>query len=477
MRSLRANFIWNASYQVVRIIIPLITMPYLSRVLGSSPLGVYSYTYTIANYFIFFILLGLNQYGVREIAKVRENGEELSKAFNSIFAMQIGSGIIVVAAYLVYIALSESDMQLFAAIWSIWVVSEVFDIAWLFFGLEEFKTITIRNIAVKLFVVIGIFGFVHTQADLWIYCFIQASGSFVSVVVLWPMIRGRVRLSKPIWNDVKQHIKPNLMLFAPVIAISFYTQIDKVLLGSMSTMNQLGFYDNAEKISLIPLSVIQALGTVMLPRMSNLVAAGKTDEVREHIGTSIWFANIMAMGFMFGIAGVSHEFVPVFFGPGFEPVEIMMPLIGVIIPIVAWSNVLGVQFLLPSGKDCEYLISVICGAMVNVVLNFALIPELGGVGSSIATIAAELSVTLMQVYYLRSELPFGRYLRDAVPYVIIGALMMLVTCVIGWAMGANVLGVSCQITGGAVCYAAMAFAWMTVRRDSRIRLFKQHRWK
>ncbi|AJC12637.1 hypothetical protein JI75_08235 [Berryella intestinalis] len=437
--------------------------------LGSSQLGVYAFTYTIANYFIFFILLGLNQYGVRAIAKVREDRQILSKTFCSIFAMQFLAGAAVTTVYLGYVALSSPDIIRFSLIWCIWVGAEIFDVGWLFFGLEEFKAITIRNVIIRFLVVAGIFLFVHDQEDLWVYCLIQAMGNFVSALVLWPMLAGKVRFALPKLKEIIPHIKPNLVLFAPVIAISFYTQIDKVLLGVLASMSQLGFYDNAEKITLIPLAIIQSLGTAMLPRMSKLVSSGEGESVRGHIGISIWFSTALALGLSFGIAAISPEFVPIFFGEGFEPVATMMPIIGMIIPIVAWSNVLGVQYLIPHGKDVMFLASVSVGAAVNVALNLVMIPLWQGVGSSVATVIAEFAVMLVQVYYLRSELPFRRYLKDVLPYLFIGAAMYGVIRMGVFLPVDGVARLVLEIVVGGSFFLLASIVWMKKTHDGRIK--------
>lgn len=471
MASIKANFIWSASYQMLRIIVPLVTMPYLSRVLGADLLGTYSYTYTVAYYFTLFSLMGLNSYGVRQIAKARSSGDE-SREFCSIFAMQLCSGILVSTVYLIYTFLCEPELRLYSLIWFFWVASESFDIVWLFFGRERFRVISLRNLAIKMAAVIAIFALVHSQDDLWVYCLLQTVGNVVSVLVLWPMLRGTVKLAMPTWPEVRRHLKPNLMLFAPQVAISCYTQLDKVLLGSMSNMAEVGYFDYSEKISTIPLAVIQALGSVMLPHMSKFVAAGDKEAAERSVYNSVWFSTMLSLAFMFGIAGVSHEFVPVFFGIGYDPVVIMMPTLAVIIPIVAWSNVLGIQCLLPYGRDKEYLTSVVVGAVVNIGLNVLLIPIFQGMGAVSATIASELAVTLCQVWFLRGKLPFGGWIVSSLPYAAIGLLMFFAVRAVGTAMGATVLGLVLQVLTGVVVFAGLSLAWMLLRHDERLSMFK-----
>lgn len=474
MASLRSNFVWNGSYQVVRILTPLITTPYLARVLGSEALGTFSYTCTVATYFTYFCLLGLGQYGNREIAKVRDDRVTRSRVFCSIFAMQATVGTVVFAVYLLYALFVSGELLVYSLIWGLWVIAEAVDISWYFYGVEDFKDMTVRNLIVRVGVIVSIFAFVHERGDLAAYCLIQAAGFAVNSGVLWALLRGRVDVVRPRVREVAVHLGPNLKLFAPVIAISIYTQLNEVILGNVSGMSQVAFYDNAYKIVTIPLALIQSLGTVMLPRMSAVVAHGDEGSARRYLGLSSWLSQAMGFGLMFGIAGVAHEFVPVFFGAGYDPCEALMPLLALIIPICAWSSLLGNQFLIPHERDGQYLASVLVGAGVNVLLCVLLVGEFGAFGAVIATVVAELFVSIAQSVLVGRVLPLGRYLRDAAPYAAIGLVEFAIVRLVGTAMGANALGVACQVLAGAASYLLIAFVWLKASHDERLKLLLHH---
>lgn len=474
MSSLRSNFVWNSSYQIVRILTPLITIPYLARVLGSDALGTFSYTYTVATYFTYFCLLGLGQYGNREIAKVRDDCEARSRAFCSIFAMQIIVGVVVFASYLLYAVFISGDLLVYSLIWGLWVLAEAVDISWYFYGMEDFKEMTIRNLFVRVGIIICIFVFVHGQEDLSAYCLIQSTGFVVNSGVLWFLVRGRVGIVYPKAQEVLAHVKPNLTLFAPVIAISIYTQLNEIILGNVSGMSQVAFYDNAYKIVTIPLALIQSLGTVMLPRMSAVVAHGDEGSAQRYLELSSWLSQAMGFGLAFGIAGIAHEFVPVFFGAGYDPCETLMPILALIIPICAWSSLLGNQFLIPHERDGQYLASVLVGAGVNILLCVLLVGEFGAFGAAIATVVAELFVSIVQSIFVGQALPLGRYLRDAVPYAIIGLVELAVVCLVGAAMGPTALGLACQIAAGVAAYLLIALVWLKVSHDERLKLLFYH---
>lgn len=469
--SVRSNFIWNSAYQVVRIGIPLVTTPYLTRTLGSDLLGTYSYTYTIALYFTYFVLLGLNQYGNREVAKARGDRCRLSKIFWSIYLGQLAVGTAVTAVYIGFALSQEGLLGTCALIWAVWVIAEVADISWLFYGLEEFKIITIRNVLIRVGVVVGIFFLVKGPADLWLYCVLQASSFVLNSAILWMLARKRIGRAKVTPKEVARHIRPSLMLFAPVIAISCYTQLNKVILGAFSDMSQVAFYDNADKIVVIPLTFIQSLSTVLLPRMSGVMASGDRERAASYLSDSFWISVVMSVALVFGILGVAHDFVPVFFGPGFEACETLLPLLALIIPACAVSSVTGNQLLIPSERDSLYLRSVLAGAVVNVTLCFVLVPLHAAMGAAVATVVAELVVTGIQLFYVRGVIPIACYFKEAAPFLAFGLIEF--ACIKAMSL-TGLLGIPlivAETAVGATVFAAAGFAYLIVRGDRRLRLF------
>lgn len=470
MNSIRSNFIWNTSYQIVRILTPIITIPYLARVLGSEALGTYSYTYTITTYFTYFCLLGLQQYGNREIAKCRDDQFRRSSTFWSIFFMQAVTGLAVIAAYFAYIFLLSGPLFVISCVWFIWVIAETVDISWFFYGMEQFKTITIRNFIVRVTLIAGIFILVHDSNDLVLYCFLQAGSFAANSLILWVMMRHVVIFVRPSWKQIQIHIAPNLKLFLPVIAISVYTQLNEIIIGVTCGMDEVAYFDNAYKVVTIPLTIIQSLGTVMLPRMSNIVSAGDELVVRRYIGFSIWLSQAMAFCLAFGIAGISPSFVPIFFGPGYEPCIQLMILLSATIPICAWSNVLGVQYLIPHENDNAYLISVLSGALANICLCALLVVPLGAPGAAIATVVAELIVSFVQSLFVKRSLPLRKYLIDTLPFFVIGIIEFFMVRLTGLAADGTVLWLVVEIVFGGLTYVAISYVWLSVMHDPRLKL-------
>lgn len=478
--SLKKNFIYNSAYQIFQIITPLVTTPYLSRVLGASGVGVYSYTMTVAGYFVMFATLGMSQYGVRVMAQADKDRASRSRVFWSAYFAQLIASVVALVCYLAYALSGPKDGTLIALLWSLYVLSAAFNVTWLFFGLEEFKKTTLASFAVKLLEFVGIFALIHTRDDVWLYCGLDSFAFLLNQVVLWPLVRRYVDWYRPSWAEVRAHIKPNLALFIPVIATNLYATFNTVLLGLLSTNEQTGFYSYAEKLSKMPLSVITALGTVMLPRMSSAFAAGEREEGLRLIESSMWLMLAMGFALSFGIMGVAEEFVPVFLGAEFAPSVPTMMTMAWIVPVICVTNVIGVQYLLPSKRDHQYTESVCAGAAANLLLCFILIPRLQAFGSAISTVIAEFVVLAVQCWCVRRELPLRHYLRAALPFVGIGLTMCLVirlaSVPLRAAFSLSVVTLLVEVLLGGTIYAGGALLYCTISNNEQFqRIFGSRR--
>lgn len=425
MNSVKKNFIYNIIYQILILIIPLITAPYLARVVGAAGVGTYSYTYSIVYYFMLLTMLGVNNYGNRTIAKVRDNKEKISKSFWSIYLLQLFIGILMLLLYFLYLMLFDVKYKSIVVIQSLYIISAILDINWLFFGLEEFKKTITRNTIVKVCNVILIYLFVKTQNDLCKYTLIMSGMTCIGQLVLWGFARKKVLFVKVELKDIIRHVKPNLVLFIPVVAVSLYKMMDKIMLGSITTVTEVGFYENAEKIINIPLTLITALGTVMLPRISNIIAKGEKNKVKEYINSSINFVMFMSFAMCFGLIAIGYNFAPIFFGKEFQKTGILIIMLATTLPFISFANVLRTQYLIPNEKDKVYIMSVSLGAISNLIMNFIFIPRLGSIGACIGTIVAEASVMVYQTISVRNELAIKNYLKEIVPYFIKALIMLL----------------------------------------------------
>lgn len=421
----KKNIIYNITYQILILLLPLVTTPYISRVIGAEGIGIYSYNYSIVNYFMLFALLGLNNYGNRSIAAVRDDKVKLSETFFNIYGLQVLTSGVMVFLYLGYIVFFLSAYRLIAYIQLIFIISTMLDINWFFFGLEQFKLTVIRNTLVRFLTVIAIFIFVKKPTDLWIYTVIMSVGTLISQLMVWPFVKKYIMWVRPNIKGILTHLKPNLTLFVPVLAISIYKIMDKIMLGSLTTTLQVGYYENSEKLINIPLSIITALGTVMLPRMTNLVANNKSDAFKTYINISLKFVMFIAIGAMVGLTAISSNFIPLFLGDEFVECISIVSLLSVTILFISWANVIRTQYLIPRQRDKIYIISTLLGAGVNAIANLIFIPSYGAVGAAIGTIFAEASVAIYQTFKVRKELDIKKYFVNSCKYIIPAICMYL----------------------------------------------------
>lgn len=455
MDSIKKNFIYNTFYQILTIIIPLITTPYVSRVLGSDGVGRYSYAYSIAYYFVMVAMLGVNNYGNRTIAAVNDDHQKRSKAFWSIYSFQLFVALVVVLVYVFYVMFIPADKKI-SLVMLIYVFSAALDINWFFFGMEKFKVTVARNSAVKLLTVICIFAFVRDADDVYVYAFVSVIGMLLAQAILWIMLWKYVSPTKITLSDVFPHIRPNLVLFIPTIAISLYKFMDKIMLGSMSTNSEVGYFESCEKILQIPIALITALGTVMLPRVSNMLANNQEKESLQYLRKSLVLTIFIVSPMSFGIMAVAKEFVPFFYGLGYDKcVEIFQ----VIMPsclFLAFANVVRTQYLIPHEKDRLYTISVFAGAVVNIVVNFILIPHYQSVGAAFATVTAEATVCLVQCWGIRKEIKTLKYAVYASPFLFASIVMYVVLRKMSLDINSNFIVLAVKIAIGLAVYAAIS---------------------
>ena len=416
------NYIYNSFYQILTIILPLITAPYIARILGAEGTGIYSYTYSIAGYYVLFEMLGVKNYGSRCCAEVQDNKKELGKVFVNIYATQFLVSCVFIAIYVVY-ACNMAVYKTAALFQLFYVISGMADISWFFFGIEKFKMTTIRSTVIKLISIVLIFAFVKDANDTGIYICIISASMLASQVALWPFLKNEIEWCKPDWSEMKKHLVPNLVLFIPVVAVSLYKIMDKIMLGKISTMSQTGFYENAEKIINIPMSLITSLGTVMLPRMSNLAATGEVEKSKDIIHKSMVFVMLLGSAMTFGIMGIANSFVPLFYGDEFVECINVVVILAPTIFIISWANVIRTQYLLPNKMDKLYILTVYMGAVVNIILNLCFIPVYGAAGAAIGTLVAEVAVAVLQTFYVRKHLPVMLYMKEGALCICLGGGM------------------------------------------------------
>ncbi len=426
--SVKKNLIYNFVYQILAILQPLITTPYISRVLGPTRTGEYSYSYAIAYYFVMITMLGLNNYGNRTIAVIRDDKDKLSMEFWSIYIMQLTVGIISSLVYLAYGILFSNKLMTW--ILFLYVLSAIFDINWFFFGMEQFRITVTRNTIIKIITTICVFVFVKDQNDIYKYALIMVSGIFISQLILWKFLFDYVVIKKICFAGVIKHIKPNVILFIPILAVSLYKVMDKIMLGVMTTKTEVGLYESSERIIQIPMALIQSTGTVMLPKMSNLFSKRDSEKAKNIFSLSIMLVMFLSSSMCFGIMGVARYFVPLYYGKGYLK---CIDLFQILLPsciFLAFANVIRTQYLIPKKKDAIFISSVVIGSIINLIINCLLIPKKASIGAAIGTLLAEVAVCVYQTYSVRKDIEIFLYIKNSLLFVIPAVIMYLILDII-----------------------------------------------
>lgn len=465
MGNIKKNLAYQMAYQMLIVILPFITSPYLSRILGAKGLGEYSYAYTIAYYFSLFILLGINNHGTREIAKVKNDVQRRSETFISLYTIQASVGFLTIAVYsLTQIFLSEDN--LLAKIELLYVLSAFLDINWFFFGMEKFKITVTRNFIVKLLTVAAIFLFVKDSEDVALYAIIMASGFLFSQLLLWPFAVKELNLVKVDLKKVLDNIRPMLVLFIPVVAGSIFTYMDKIMLGLMCNKMELGFYDNAEKLMSIPTGLITVIGTVMLPRVTNMLENKAAEKSVERLfRVSLIGSMIAASALTFGLSGIGLTFAPWFWGEEFVYSGMLIRVISFSILFLSWASVIRTQFLVPKNLDEIFVRATIYGAIVNLIVNYLLIRPLGAMGTVIGTVIAQFVVAFYQTIKCKGLLPIKRYIIECIPFLIIGAIMFIAVDLISKMPLSGLILLVIEIFLGGIVYIVLIILYYRIFKN------------
>ena len=451
-RSITKNYLYNLAYQILVLILPLITTPYISRVLGAENIGIYSYTLSISAYFILFGSLGISLYGQREIAYNQGKKNKCSIIFWEIIILRTITMLISLILYY-FIFVNGQQYQIYYKILTLELIANCLDISWFFQGIEEFKKTVLRNMVVKLISIISIFMLVKKERDLYIYFFIYVFSLLIGNLSLWlylPKYLVKVKIKR---LHIKRHLKPTLELFIPQIAVQVYTVLDRTMIGTIiSDKSEVGFYDQSQKIIKILLTVITSLGTVMMPRIASNFSSGEKERINEYMKKSFNMVFLLAFPMIFGIIAVSEAFVPIFFGDGYNKVASLMNVISPIILLIGLSNVTGAQYLLPTKRQKEYTISVIIGAITNFTMNACLIWKFGAIGASIGTVIAELMVTIVQIYFTRNDFNFRKIIKMSKNYILSSIVMFIVCIFIKGKIENDLISIGVQVTIGMGTY-------------------------
>lgn len=451
------NFIYQILYRILTILTPLITSPYLSRVLGAKCLGIFSATYAYTNYYILFSNLGVELYGSRVIAINDEDVIRRTRSFWNIYAIQFISSLLSLGIYYISIWIGFIQERNKICIYQgIWIIAAGLDINWYFFGRQMFKITVIRNAIVKIITTIAVFFFVKSSTDLNKYTLIMSGGMLISQIVIWIFLMKDIEYCKPDFRIVVKHIKPMIILFIPILASSVFHIMDKTMVDILSDDKNSGFYYNVDRLVNIPLGLVTALSTVMLPKISRLVNENDNLGVKKVINKSCELVSFFIYATSFGLGSCSPEFVPFFWGKEFIPCVSMILAFVPILIFKAFSNFCNQQFLIPLRKDNIYIISVCVGAIMNVIANYFLIKKYNALGAVFGTFLAEGIVLIIEIICTR-DYGIGKMILNNYFYFFDGLFMFIFVRILTNALNINGLyGFVLQVIFGALFYCVIA---------------------
>ncbi len=451
------NYLYNAGYQILYMLAPLITVPYISRNLGAHASGINSYTNAWVTFFYLMGQMGVTLYGNREIAYHRDNIKMRSQTFWSIELLQIMTVSLSLLIYLFAVFFFSTTFQKYFLLQSLWIIAAGLDISWYFMGLEDFKKTVVRNTIVKLISIAAIFIFVRHPSDLWKYILLLGIAQLGGSATLWPYLKGSVHWVKLRDLHPFKHFYPAFLLFIPTITTQVYMVVNRLMLGRMSTQAATGQFDYGDKIVKLVLAIVTATGTVMLPHVANKFSKGDVKGVRESLYNSFDFVTALAVPMMFGLMAISKTFAPWFLGSEYVPTGKLMFIESPIILFIAWSNVTGTQYLMPVNRVHEYTASVSVGAVSNIIFNLFLIRSFGVDGAAMSTVLSEFLVSAIQLFFVRTTISRRTLFKSVWKYLLSGLVMFIVVFRFNGIMKMSIPNLIVQVLIGMVIYAAGVF--------------------
>jgi len=468
-QSIKKNAFYNVLLNIASVIFPLITAPYVSRVLEPDGVGLFIFSNTYAGYFALVAMLGIPTYGVREVSKLRENKEALSELISQLMSIAAFTTFFVTAVYLLTIALigqlTENYIIFLLAGFAIYLAP--FKINWYYQGIEDFGFITKVSLIVRTLSVICLFLFVREKSDLVLYIILCVLGGVIADVWNFAKMWNSGIRPKLTLKGLKSHLSPLLILFSSSIAISIYTVLDTLMLGFIKGYEEVGYYSNAMHMSKVILTAVTSLSIVVVPRVSLYMKNKEYDKVNELMNKSFSVVSFLAFPVAIGLACIAPTFVPLFFGEQFVGAIYPLMILSMLIIAIGLNNLTGVQGLIGMGFDKHFLYSVLVGTFSNFLMNCFLIPFWGGIGASVASVVAETLILFVTTVYVYKKTPiriknWSDIFKSTIGALLFIPLMILMhTYINGWIL-VVVYILSCVV---------LYFSIETILKNSSIEMF------
>ena len=462
-KSIRKNYLYNLTYQILTLITPFLTTPYVSRVLSPYGVGLQSFAFAVSQNFALFAGMGIGTHGQREVSYAQDDRKERTRIFWELEELSIISTLVWLVIYITLVMVYiKNHYTLFFVLTLNIVGVATGNVVWLFYGMEDFKRIVVRQIIFKILDVIFIFVFIKEESDLALYVFGSVFFSWLISVTLWLDVRDYV--DWPDWKNLNpfRDIKIIILLFLPTIAVQIYTILDKVMLGFITEGTaESGYYELALRISKMPVMIVATLSSVMMPRIGHLFKKNDVEAIHDYMYRSFRFAWFISIPLCLGLIAVSDNFVAWFFGDYYGKVAGLLKISSFILIFIALNNITGGQYLIPTGRQNMLTFTLMIGAVSNFTMNLFLIRYYQSYGALVASVIAEALVLLSQLYVLRKDFNVFKILFSSINYVIAGAIMFAVLSSFNKNLPANPLGTFTIIFSGAAIY----FGVLLILRD------------
>ncbi len=465
-QSLRSNFFYNVSYELFRIIVPLITTPYISRILWAEGVGAYTLAHTYSQYFILFAGFGFSTYAARQLAYERDDIKSFRNTFWEIFLLRGILMLFAIAFYIVVFFVCNAGKDISYQICIIYLIAALFDFSYYYRAIENFKTITIRNLLIKGASLILIFLLIRKPSQVWLYTLILAGSELIGQAIMIISL-DRSLFAKPEIEAtrLKKHFKESFTLFIPALAIQVYGMLDKLMLGSMVGESSVGYYENAQKMVRLASTIPLAIVAVSTTHVAYDYARGNIDAIRHHFSKVFKFVSFLAFPMCFGLIAVARNFSSWFYGPNFTGIESLVMAGAVLIISLAWSGLLGNMILISSGNQKYYTIGVYTGAALNFCMNAILIPKIGAMGALLASDVAEVSGMILMFYFSNRIFKIGSNIKYSILYFLSSVVMCIVILFVERHLKFGIVSTIIEIISGSIVYICI----MLIMKDDCIR--------
>lgn len=427
MSSFKVNLIYNYLNTFVSVLFPLLTFPYAARILLPDGIGLVNFHNSVIGYITMITSLGIPLYAVREIARCRENVLLRNKttieiSFLSIILALLGYIIVVLIS--IFVPQISSNKELFYIL-SLSIIFTSVGVDWFYQAIEEFKFITIRGILIRCLFVISLYIFVNDESDVLVYAGILVGSTVGNNIINFIFLTKHFSFDQSLFANfnIWKHLKPSLRIFVLNISISLYVSLNPILLGFFSDSSNVGYFTTGSRISQVILSVVLSMGTVLLPRSSNLIETKQTEQFNSLIQKAYHYYMAFALPLTLGLALLSTPITILLFGTAFYSSVPVVYITAPIIIFISMSNIIGMQILYPKGQEKLVIYSTIGGAIMNVITGFTLIPFLGAKGAAISMLLSEFAVLIVQLKLGKKYIPIKLFDKNIVIYLM-GVIIM-----------------------------------------------------